>query len=119
MYGEFLRFEGFEVVAFDQPGPLLVEQSKPPRAVVVDAWTAVSSEMAIAARIRLGATLVTSTTLRLADLWRCLGAARVHIKPISLDDLCDDLRRLACGPGPSEHPPSDPPPVGGRLLRPA
>ncbi len=95
MCAELLEFDGFSVIAFESPGGFLGQASRPPRAAVVDAWTARSHEAAAVARIPAKRIVVTATLPSHERLWKKLGAACVVSKPFSIDLFRAAVRSLA------------------------
>ncbi len=103
MYGELFRFDGFEVISFECATDLIAEASDLPLAAIVDAWTARSWEPAIVERAGRDRLIATATTPALTHLWRRLGAARVYLKPISIDEVRADVQMIAARGAPASR----------------
>ncbi len=103
MWAEILVFDGYSAVLFESPDALLGHSGEAPDVTIVDAWTARSSESSLLARLSRDHVIVTSTTRVLALSWHRLGAARVYLKPISIEQIRADLRDLAECPGPASR----------------
>ena len=103
MCRELLRFDGFEVVSFECSTELMAEASELPLAAIVDAWTARSWEHAIVERVGRDRLIATATTPALTHLWRRLGAARVYLKPISVDEVRADVQTIAARGAPASR----------------